>query len=182
MGVTYQCDRCRSRQPVFDEPVAYYTLPDGRGFFGSHATGWCPGCRLLAEVEAVPTSEVVGALVAGLTRPGLQHSEGLADHLAAVRDWSRARREPPRCLRCGCRDFTPLRADGDGLTESGPGAGRPFRHPACGGAFRVREVTHDQPAAKCLAADGTPTGHRWDAALVRSLRRLLCWASGRRYG
>jgi hypothetical protein len=180
VGIDYQCDRCRSRQPVQTGPVAYYTLPDGRCFFGPHVTGWCPRCRLLTEVEAVPSPEVVEPRLADLAPLPLDPAAGRQpEYLAALRDWSRTRREPPGCLRCGCQGFTPLREDGDHLVVRDPGAAHPFGHPGCGGVFRVVEVVFEQPVPRCLTADGVPVGHRWDGSVVRSLRRLICWASGR---
>ncbi len=180
MGIEFECDRCRSIHYVNDGPVAYYALADGRAFFGPHGTGWCSRCRLLSEVEAIPDPEVLQARLVELRRlPDNDASKGMLEHWTTMLDWSRIRKESPRCLRCGSLNFTPLQQTGECLVEMGEEETRPFRHPGCGGVFKVKEVVFAQPMGKCLTADGQRLDHRWDGAFVRWVRRLSCWLAGR---
>ncbi len=180
MGIEFQCDRCWSMIYVNDGPVAYYTLADGRAFFGPHRTGWCSCCRLLSEVEDIPDPEVLEQRLAELRQsPANEAAKDMLEHWITLLDWSRMRKEPPRCLRCGGLNFIPLNQAGDCLVEMGENGPRPFRHPNCGGVFKVKEVAFAQPIGKCLTADGQRLDHRWDGPFVRWVRRLSCWVAGR---
>jgi hypothetical protein len=180
MGTEYQCSGCRSIHFVNAGPVAFYILPDGREFFGPHGTGWCLRCRLLAEVEEIPASVVLQERLSGLRRlPDSEAVREAVEHWTALLDWSLMRRQPPRCLRCGCLNFTRVKQAGECLVETVANGTIPFRHPRCGGVFRVKQVVFARPVGRCLTADGSPADGRWDGGFVRWVRRLLCWVDSR---
>jgi hypothetical protein len=156
VGIDFECDRCRSVHFVHDGPVAWYTLPDGREFFGSHATGWCSLCGVLTEVEELRSPDYIDWLMESLDDEAFP---GLRDHLAIVREWSVLRRLPPHCLRCGDTGITALKRFENILAM--PDDAEPFRHPECGGAFHVKHVYFDQPVVRCLTVDGKRTDRAW---------------------
>jgi hypothetical protein len=174
----YQCDRSRSLQQLRDGPIAFYTLPDGRCFFSLHGFGWCPRCRLLAEVEWVPTSEALRQELFWLRR--FDSDADYLEYVATLLDWSRMRKQPAHCLACGAQDFISLKEGKGHLLEFVEQIARPFRHPGCGGVFRCAsdEITFSQPVAKCLTVDGEPVDYRWAGPLRRRLRRAGCWILG----
>jgi hypothetical protein len=180
MGVEFRCDTCRSVQYVNTGPVAYYTLPDGRAFFGPHGTGWCCQCRLLSEVEKLPVPEVLRERLAVLRqRSDNKVYETELERCTTLLDWSQMRRQPPRCLRCGSANFNLLEQVGECLVESREDSAKPFCHPRCEGVFKVKNVVFSQPVGMCLTPDGEPIDHRWDGAFVRWVRRLSCCVAGR---
>jgi hypothetical protein len=173
MCVEYQCESCHRVHSVNDGPVAYYTLPDGRSFFGPHGIGWCFRCGRLTEVEEIGAPEVLEQRLDMLRLlPDFQASEGLEEHFRKLVTWARIRRVPPRCLRCGNRDFAPLERGEEFLLNDGEDDPVEFRHPACGGRFRVKEVLFSQPISRCLSADGELLEGRWDGEFYRWGRRL----------
>jgi hypothetical protein len=158
VGIEYQCDRCGSTHFVHDGPLAHYTLPDGRAFYGPYGTGWCPRCHRLSEIEKIPDSEVLQDWLSGRWPPPDDW-----EYLTVLLDWSRMRKSPPRCLRCGGSKFIRLNLEEEYLVEEkADDEAEPFFHPGCGGGFWMREERSSKPADKPLTAEGEPIGWRWD--------------------
>lgn len=121
-----------------------------------------------------------GAVQANLRQlPEIDVTENTLEHYRTLLNWSEMREQPPRCLRCGDANFTPLERVENCLVEMGTDGPMPFRHPRCGGGFKLKAVSFDQPVVISLTADGQPIGRRWDGSFVRWVRRFFCWVSSR---
>ena len=173
MCVEYECNLCRRVQSVNDGPVAYYALPDGRGFFGPHGVGWCSLCRCLVEVEEVEGADAIEQRIE-MVRQLVEQSASpdLEEHLQARAEWARMRTQPPRCLRCGSHGFQSLRRGEEYIYLAERGAPAEFRHPGCGGRFRLKEVLFSQPIPRYLSAEGELLEGRWVGVFRRWARRL----------
>lgn len=172
MCVEYECDHCRRVHSVHTGPVAYYTLPDGRGFFGPHGVGWCSLCRRLTEVEAIGGADFEHRLEFMTRLPAYTVAPELESHCQLLAEWARMRTQPPRCLRCGSAHFLPLWRGPECLFRAEGGTATDFRHPGCGGRFLVKEVLFSQPIPNCLSAEGELLAGRWDGPFMRWARRL----------
>ncbi|MGP0065613.1 MAG: hypothetical protein ACLQGP_18670 [Isosphaeraceae bacterium] len=156
MSEDFRCDRCDLVQYARRGPVAHYTLPDGRSFFALHGVGWCPGCRSLTEVERIPDPAELNQHIDSVSRdPELGRFQNLIPYWETQIEWARLRRRPPRCLRCGSRDFLAL-IEVDGRFWIGEAEGRRvFQHPGCGGEFREQpSIDMIQHVPRELTVDG----------------------------
>jgi hypothetical protein len=109
MSAEFQCDRCRSVQPVRHGLLAHYTLSDGRSFFAPHQTAWCPRCLLLTEAEMVPDPGRLAEVLEGeFVLEGDPEAERLVARLTILLEWARTRRTPAKCLRCWGSEVVPL--------------------------------------------------------------------------
>jgi len=102
-----------------------YLLPDGTYLRLHSGPAWCRQCRRFANAESMPTVEHLESTIAQLSDPvecaklfpaplGPYDPVIIAEMIERQRkciEWRRIRSSPPRCLRCGSTDITPLPFD-----------------------------------------------------------------------
>ena len=166
----FRCDRCDGLQHVRCGPIAHYTLPDGRSFFATHGFGWCLGCRGLSEVEKHIDPTELNQWIESVTQdPELARFRTLVPAWELEIEWARLRRSPPRCLRCGSRDFRAVTEVDDRLWVEETSGRRVFQHPGCGGEFRAQpSIELSQPVPRALSENGELLEGAWDETRERS--------------
>jgi hypothetical protein len=181
----YRCDRCRRVQRVRTGDFRFYVLPwqdESLDLFARVSCrdkeGWCRRCRRLRPVESLPDIALLERMREGMTQTrlpdpdrelaaeeGRSEQEEIQRQLGWIDErirWRKERVSPAKCFACGSTEVEPLE-----VSEDGKG----FRHPGCGGTFRICETPcHIQPSMGYLIPSEGPEPWRpW-----RLLWRWLC--------
>jgi uncharacterized C2H2 Zn-finger protein len=172
--IAYRCDRCRLVLRVRTGDYRFYVVPwhgEGIELFDripcSDQEGWCRRCRRLRSMESIPEIAVLERMKVVMTDAGMSELDRklasddgrngqceLQRRIARIDErirWRKERMSPPKCFACGSTEVETV--------ERARGGEEGFRHPECGGFFRICEdPCHIQPLVGFLIPAEGPSG------------------------
>lgn len=130
-----RCHGCAFEGVMQRRPITLeYTLPSGETVAGYRRFAWCAKCNNITEAEDVIESGSIQAAIKaieqrnrGITKRLFGFSREDSAELKSLQAKLRlaeARHSPPRCLRCGEAEVTPLKFDSNGTSNITHSCGR----------------------------------------------------------